>query len=148
MVSFAVRLVIDLQELERLDHHRVRTPDLAGDVEDRHRLVGAVERGRPGIDHRLDALEALEEIDVPPITPKLAVGDRGQAHRLLLRYRVADAAVLDVAQRLAADLARLRGGTGPLQARAGAAGCRPGRPGMGGSIWVAWLSSPGARTEV
>ena len=47
---------------------------------------------------RLDALEALEKIDVKEGAAKLAVGDPLQAHILLRAHDVADALVLDRVQ--------------------------------------------------
>ena len=115
MVNFAVPLVIDLRNLNGSTITGCERRTLPVTLRTGTASSAPWNAAGPGIDHCLDALEALEEIDVPPIAPELPIGDRGQAHRLLLCHRVADAAVLDVAQRLAADLARLRGGAGPLK---------------------------------
>jgi hypothetical protein len=65
--------------------------------------------------HRVHAIEALQEVDVPPVPAELAVGRRLQADRFLLRDCVADAAVLDFAQRGAVDLSALGCRTGLAQ---------------------------------
>src|SRR6185503_11762089 len=42
----------------------------------------------------LDAVEAGDEVDVPPVAAELAVGDRGQAKVLLQLHHLADQPVL------------------------------------------------------
>jgi hypothetical protein len=69
-----------------------------------------------------DAVEAPEEIEMPPRAAEFAVGDRLQAALLLLPYDAFDLAVLDRLQRRRVDLAfgELRAGLlqrrGALQA--------------------------------
>ena len=53
----------------------------------------------------LDAVEAPEEVEVPPGAAELAVGDRLQADLLLLLDDALDLAVLDRLERVGADLA-------------------------------------------
>src|SRR5581483_1179857 len=87
-----------------------RAPDPALDDHERRLLVGALElRVAVGVAGReLDAVKAVDEVDVPPVAAELAVGDRLQPDRLLERDRLADALVLDRAQRGRVDLALLR----------------------------------------
>src|SRR5207302_1176039 len=53
----------------------------------------------------LDAVEAAQEIDVPPVAPKLAVRDGLKPDRFLEGDGPADRPILDGAQRGAIDLA-------------------------------------------
>src|SRR3989454_7894147 len=48
---------------------------LARQLEKRRLLVGALERGEP-VDGQVDAVEGVDEVDVPPVAAELAVGDR------------------------------------------------------------------------
>src|SRR6266699_1057789 len=98
-----------LQELEVIEHARLRAPDPARQLEKRRLLVGALERGEP-VDGQIDAVEAVNEVDVPPVAAELAVGDRLQADVLLQLDGVLDAFVLHGAQRRTVDLALLVSG--------------------------------------
>ena len=88
-------------------------------------MLGRVARIRPvtvgvgGISStpwNLSVVEALrpmpskpeEEVEVPPIAPELAVGDRLEADRLLLRDRLPDASILDLRERRSGELAAPR----------------------------------------
>src|SRR6185295_9318602 len=64
---------------------------------------------------QLHAVEAVQEVDVPPVTAELAVGDRRDADRLLQRDHVADAAVLHCVELGRGDLAFLRLGARLMQ---------------------------------
>ena len=79
------------------DHARLRPPQLAGDEHGRRLRVGAlelrVEVGIALVALELDAVEAGEEVDVPPVAAELAVGDRRQAQVLLQLHDLADQAV-------------------------------------------------------
>ncbi len=88
-----------------LDHRMVGESDLAGDfdafVARRHRG-----KGDAGVhDMALDAVEAPQEIEMPPRAAEFAVGDGLQANRLLLFDDVFDLAVLDRFELSGADLA-------------------------------------------
>ncbi len=85
-------------------HAGLRALHLAGQPEHRRLLVARVER--VGLVYgQVDAVEAVDEVDVPPVAAELAVGDRLDADRLLQRDHVADAAVLHRFQLGLADLA-------------------------------------------
>ena len=64
------------QELEMIEHVRLRAPDLARHPHQRRLLVGVLElaRRRSAL-QRLHAAEAAQEVDVPPVAAELAVGD-------------------------------------------------------------------------
>ena len=86
--NFAVRVVRRLQEGEVVEHARPRPPDLAGHLHERRLLVGALRTSRrSSAVERLHAVEAAQEVDVPPVAPELAVGDRPKPDRLLERHR-------------------------------------------------------------
>ncbi len=76
------------------DHHRGGARGLAPLALERHRIVGLGGH---------DALDAGEEIGVPEGAPELAVSHGAQPCRFLHLHRVADRAVLDLAQLRRAD---------------------------------------------
>src|SRR5687768_2669521 len=79
-----------------LEHARFAAPDLARHHHGRRLLVRALEL-RLAVDiagRELDAVEAVQEVDVPPVAAELAVGDRLQADVLLQLHRLADRLVL------------------------------------------------------
>src|SRR5579864_1599360 len=96
---------VRLDELEMLDHRMAGEADFAGD------LGAFVARPRAGKrdaglhDGLLDAVEAPEEIEMPPRAAEFAVGDRLQAGRFLLPDGVLDLAVLHCFQLVRRDLA-------------------------------------------
>ena len=59
--------------------------------------LGALELDALGRLVTFDALQALEEVEMPPGTPELAIGRRLQADRLLARDDLADLRILDPA---------------------------------------------------
>ena len=69
--------------------------------------LGALELDALGRLITFDTLQALEEVEMPPGAPELAVGGRLQADRLLAGDDLADLRILDAAQRLGGDLAGL-----------------------------------------
>ena len=92
-------------ELEMLDHRvRLLHAERAGDLD----ALVTRRRGREGdagIHHVfLGAVETPEEIEMPPRTAELAVGDRLQADVLLFLDDTLDFSVLDLLQRLGAEL--------------------------------------------
>ena len=94
-------------ELEMLDH-RVRPghAELAGDLDAFVARVRPPAKAMPAVhDVLLGAVEAPEEIEMPPRAAELAVGDRLQADVLLLLDDALDLAVLDRLQRVGRDLA-------------------------------------------
>src|SRR6185503_17457007 len=75
------------QEREVVHHDRLRVAELADDVRYRRLVHRAVELGRRPRDRReRHAVELREEVEVPPVAAELAVGDRLEADRLLLRH--------------------------------------------------------------
>ena len=106
MVTFGMRLVTDLQELEIGELDRPRVAQLPGDVHHRRGEVdlaaGAVEARRDAA-ARLDALELLQKVDVEIGAPELAVGDALQPEILLEPDDVADRRVLDGTQLVLGD---------------------------------------------
>src|SRR5262249_17505054 len=113
---------VALQIAEVVEHRMAREADLAGDPDalrlglDPGELDAVVGRERG------DAVEAAEEIEMPPRAAELAVGRALQADVLLLLDDGRDLAVLCRAQRLGRDLAALMLGArllergGPQQA--------------------------------
>ena len=96
---------IGFDEFEMLDHRMAGEAELAGDL---HAFIARRHRGKgdAGIhDVALDAVEAPQEIEMPPRAAKLAVGDRLQSGRLLLFDDVLDFAILDRLEFGGADLA-------------------------------------------
>ncbi len=93
-------------KLEMLDHRmRPGHAELAGHL---HALVARVDRGEldAGVHHMLfGAVEAPEEIEMPPGAAEFAVGDRLQADLFLLLDDALDLAVLDLLQLRGRDLA-------------------------------------------
>jgi hypothetical protein len=63
------------------------------------------------------ALKPVQEVEVPPGAPELAVRDRFQPDRFLLPDDVADGAVLDIRQFVAPDPSLRSGGAGCLEFR-------------------------------
>ena len=105
-----------------LQHRMAGKADLAGDA---HAFVAGGDRGKgdAGVhDVAFDAVEAPQEIEVPPRAAELAVADRLQADRFLLFDDVLDRAVLDGLERVSRDfalgaaLARFLQGRRPQQA--------------------------------
>ena len=78
--------------------HRRREVDVARRAVELHRDAAV----------RVDARELLEEVDVEERAAEFAVGDALQARVFLQLDDVADGVVLDRAQRLGVDLARLK----------------------------------------
>ena len=103
MQTFGVRVVADFKKVEIRPLDRPDPLDLAPDMH-RRRLepdLGAVVLAELRDEFavmRLDALEALEEIDVKVGAAELAVGHSLQAHVLLRMHDLADAFVLDRVQ--------------------------------------------------
>ena len=77
-----------------LDHDRPRAADPAGNADHRRHVLGV--EGHATDRHELDAIELLEEIQVPKIAAELPISHRLQADRLLLLHRLADGAVFDL----------------------------------------------------
>src|ERR1700724_2743928 len=95
-----------LDEFEMLDHRMAGEADLAGDL---GAFVARPRRGEgdAGLhDGLLDAIEAPEEIEMPPGAAELAVGDRLQAGRFLLFDDVHELAVFRRFQLARRDIAR------------------------------------------
>ena len=92
-------------EFEMLEHRVAGKADLAGDLD------ALVARGDGGecdalVHHMLfDAVEAPEEIEMPPGTAEFAVGDRLQADILLAFDDALDLLILDCLERGGVDLA-------------------------------------------
>src|SRR5689334_8113664 len=61
-----------------------------------------------GGSHELDAVELLQEIEVPEVAPEFTIGDRLQADLLLLAHGTLDGAVLDGLQLLGGEGAGFR----------------------------------------
>src|SRR2546426_8981516 len=87
-------------------HAGLRAPDPARQLEQRRLLAGAMEGGELVLG-QLDAVEAVDEVDVPPVATELAVGDRLQADVFLQLDGLPDAFVFHGAQRRTVDLALL-----------------------------------------
>jgi hypothetical protein len=88
-------LRVRLEELEVLEHRMAGKADLAGDA---HAFVAGRDGGKGDAavhDVALDAVEAPEEIEMPPRAAEFAVGDRLQPDRFLFFDDVFDLAVLD-----------------------------------------------------
>ena len=88
-----------------LEHRMAGKAELAGDA---YSFVAGRDRGKsdPGVhDMAFDAVEAPEEIEVPPGAAEFAVADRLQADRLLFSDDVFDLAILDRPERVGRDLA-------------------------------------------
>ncbi len=89
-----------------LDHRMAGEADLAGDL---HAFIARRAPRRNAmpvsITWRLDAVEAPEEIEMPPGAAEFAVGDRLQADRFLLLDDALDLAVFDRLERGGVDLA-------------------------------------------
>jgi hypothetical protein len=66
-------VAVRLQELEMLDHRMVDEIDLTGDLDCLGFRLDAVKFDRRRADH-LDALQSLEEIEVPPGAAEFAIG--------------------------------------------------------------------------
>jgi len=92
-------------EFEMIEHRVAGKADLAGDLE------ALVARGHGGegdaaVHHvLLDAIEAPEEIEMPPGAAEFAVGDRLQADPFLFLDDALDLAVFDRLERGGVDLA-------------------------------------------
>src|SRR3989442_1970106 len=87
-------------------HAGLRAPDPARQLEQRRLLAGAMEGGELVLG-QLDAVEAVDEVDVPPVAAELAVGDRLQADVLLQLDAFPNAFVFHGPQRRMYDLALL-----------------------------------------
>src|SRR3989442_12030903 len=85
-------------------HAGLRAPDPARQLEQRRLLAGAMEGGELVLG-QLDAVEAVDEVDVPPVAAELAVGDRLQADVLLQLDDAPDVLVLGLAQLFSRDFA-------------------------------------------
>jgi hypothetical protein len=79
-----------------IHHDGLGTAHLAGHRRHRRHVFGR-EREADGCLEGY-AVELAHEVEVPVVAPELAVGDRLQADRFLLRHRAADRRVLDRAQ--------------------------------------------------
>ena len=90
---------------KRVDEDRPSMADLAGDDRDRRVGAGAGEADRARPLAELDAVEAGEEVEVPPVATELAVGDRSESDAELLLDDVADRVVLDRRQLACWELA-------------------------------------------
>ncbi len=85
-----------------LDHRMAGKAELAGDLE-AFVARGHGGEGDAGVHHvLLDAVEAPEEIEMPPGAAEFAVGDRLQADFFLLLDDALDLAVFDLLQLRAA----------------------------------------------
>jgi hypothetical protein len=82
-----------LEKQEIADHDFLRVAQLPGDDGNRRLLFGTAELG-PGVLAQRHALELREKVEVPPVAAELAVGDRLQADRFLLRHHGAYRALL------------------------------------------------------
>ena len=86
MVNFGVPFLHHaFQELEMRHHARLRALEPARDVQGRRFRLRALELNaviRIFFLVQLDAVEARQEVDVPPVAAELAVGDRLQARGL------------------------------------------------------------------
>src|SRR6478735_7757388 len=96
-------------EPEMVDENLARPRELADHLNGRwgvfdRPLLALEARLDLGWDHR-DVAEALEEIDMPGVAAKFAVGDRGEAGVFLKPDRLADRLVLGRAQLLGRDVA-------------------------------------------
>src|SRR5206468_5856189 len=85
-----------------------RAPDLPGHLHEGRLLVGSFELHAEALGRGLHAVEAAQEVDVPPVASELAVGDRLKPDRLLECHGAPDRLILDRAQRGAVDLAARR----------------------------------------
>ena len=85
-------------------HVRAGAPDLPCHAHERRLFDDALEPDteRPG--RGVHPIEAADKIDVPPVAPELAIGDRLQSDRFLQGHDLADAFVFDRAERGAIDL--------------------------------------------
>ena len=98
-------------------HGMAGEADLAGDAHALGPRLHALELDPLARGVALDARKALEEIEVPPRAPVLAVGHRGQADLLLLADESLDLAILDGAEVRGRDLAALVSGARVLEGR-------------------------------
>ncbi len=100
-------LRVRLQELEMLDHRVVRRPaDLANNVHGLGLGLDAVEGDAVIELHQFAAIEAGQEIEVPPRAAELTIGRGLQTDILLLLQDDLDLAILDRAQLIVGDPAR------------------------------------------
>jgi hypothetical protein len=83
-----------VEEAEVVDHDRLAVAQLPGERRNRRLLLGAAELRSRVLPQR-HALETGEEIEVPPVAAEFAVGDRGEADRLLSCDRLADRVLLE-----------------------------------------------------
>ncbi len=97
-------VAVRLQELEMLDLRMAGEIDLAVDLDGLALGVHAVELDRRRLD-QIDALQAPEEIEMPPGAAELAVGGELEADLFLLLDDLLDRAVFDRLQRGIVDLA-------------------------------------------
>ncbi len=90
-------------------HARLRAPDLARDDHVGRLLFDVLELGALGVLRLgdIDAVEAVQKVDVPPVAAELAVRDRLQPDVFLELDDVADVLVLGVLQLRGRDLAFL-----------------------------------------
>ncbi len=112
------RVALLLQELEMLQHRMVvRKVELADDADARRAGSGRRRTGCPRRGETVRSRRGAEEIEMPPGAAELAVGRELQADRGLLLHDLFDLAVLDLAQVVGRDFARLELGARLLDAR-------------------------------
>jgi hypothetical protein len=112
IVIFGTDAAVSLQKLEMLQHRMTGEADLAVDLQRVRLGLHAVKLNAVVGQVEGHAVEAAEEIKVPPGAAKLAVGGDFQPDFLLLSDRPFDLAVFDRPQRFRANLVAL-----PLGAR-------------------------------
>src|SRR5215472_12744001 len=94
------------KERKMVSHDRLRAAQLPRDRGHRRDVLRL--EIHPGRRAKHDSLDLLREIEVPEIAPVLAVGDRLEPDRLLLRHHLADTAVLDRGELAGRQLPGLR----------------------------------------
>ena len=100
-----------------VEHRMAVEADLARDFQRLRLGLHALELDAVlGLDD-VDALQSVEEVEMPPSAAKLAVGDGFEADLLLLLHDVADRVVLDGAKLIRADPSGLTRGARVLQRR-------------------------------
>src|SRR5262249_39416577 len=96
---------VRLDELEMLQHRVVGKAELADDARALRAGLHALERDALLHHVALGAVEAPEEVEVPPGATELAIGDGLEPHLLLLLDHAFDLAVLERLERRRVDLA-------------------------------------------
>ena len=89
------------QEFEVRHHARLGAAQLASDEHRRRLRLDALELHavvRIALSHELNAVEAGDEVDVPPVAAEFAVGDRRKAEILLQLHHLANQAIFGILQ--------------------------------------------------